>query len=158
MSVMYCPVLPAGTTRRRRTASSRSTGWRCAPLVSEPLQPGPHAASGCAARESDCTASSMQRPFTPHPRFLIINPQSLPSHRLCCCTAPCTAPAGILVDDAAEAYRIATENGGVGVRPPVTLTDAGSGQRQMLAEIKLYGDCVLRFVSGDFEVGGWVGG
>ena len=41
------------------------------------------------------------------------------------------------------------------MRPPFTLTDAGSGQRQVLAEIKLYGDCVLRFVSGDYEVGGW---
>ena len=61
------------------------------------------------------------------------------------------------MDDAAEAYRISTENGGVGVRPPVTLADAGSGQRQVLAEVKLYGDCVLRFVSGAYEVGGRVG-
>ena len=44
------------------------------------------------------------------------------------------------------------------MRPPFTLTDAGSGQRQVLAEIKLYGDCVLRFVSGDYEVGVWVRG
>lgn len=33
-----------------------------------------------------------------------------------------------MVDDAAEAYRISTAHGGVGVRPPVTLRDAASGQ------------------------------
>ncbi|KAL4451461.1 hypothetical protein ABPG75_007123 [Micractinium tetrahymenae] len=58
---------------------------------------------------------------------------------------------GILVDDAAEAFRISTENGGVGVQPPVTLKDEATGASLTFAEIKLYGDCVLRFVSGDYE-------
>ncbi|PSC69061.1 4-hydroxyphenylpyruvate dioxygenase [Micractinium conductrix] len=58
---------------------------------------------------------------------------------------------GILVDDAAEAYRISTSRGGVGVRPPVTCADAATGTSLTFSEIKLYGDCVLRFVSGDYE-------
>ncbi|EFN58665.1 hypothetical protein CHLNCDRAFT_20078 [Chlorella variabilis] len=58
---------------------------------------------------------------------------------------------GILVDDAAEAYRIATAHGGVGVAPPTTRTDAASGTSLTWSEVQLYGDCVLRFVSGDYE-------
>ncbi|KAI7838946.1 hypothetical protein COHA_007305 [Chlorella ohadii] len=58
---------------------------------------------------------------------------------------------GILVDDAAEAYHMSTANGGIGVRTPVTLTDEATGQTCTYAEVKLYGDCVLRFVSGSYE-------
>ncbi|KAL4441075.1 hypothetical protein ABPG77_010506 [Micractinium sp. CCAP 211/92] len=58
---------------------------------------------------------------------------------------------GILVDDAAEAFRISTENGAIPVRPPATLRDDVTGTSLVFAEIKLYGNCVLRFVSGDFE-------
>lgn len=36
--------------------------------------------------------------------------------------------AGILVDDATEAYRISTASGGIGVRAPVTLKDEATGQ------------------------------
>jgi 4-hydroxyphenylpyruvate dioxygenase len=59
--------------------------------------------------------------------------------------------AGIVVNDAAEAFRISTENGGVPVAAPVTRSDPASGTSLTWAEIKLYGDCVLRFVSGDFQ-------
>jgi 4-hydroxyphenylpyruvate dioxygenase len=57
-----------------------------------------------------------------------------------------------VVNDAAEAFRISTENGGVPVAAPVTRSDPASGTSLTWAEIKLYGDCVLRFVSGDFQV------
>lgn len=67
----------------------------------------------------------------------------------------CTHHVGILVDDAAEAFRISTENGAIPVRLPATLRDDVTGTSLVFAEIKLYGDCVLRFVSGDFEVGRW---
>ena len=60
------------------------------------------------------------------------------------------------MDDAAEAYRIATAHGGVGVAPPTTRTDAASGTSLTWSEVQLYGDCVLRFVSGDYEVGACV--
>jgi 4-hydroxyphenylpyruvate dioxygenase len=56
-----------------------------------------------------------------------------------------------VVNDAAEAFRISTENGGVPVAAPVTRSDPASGTSLTWAEIKLYGDCVLRFVSGDFQ-------
>lgn len=42
------------------------------------------------------------------------------------------------MDDAAEAYRIATENGGIGVRPPATLKDKATGQVRSV----LVGVCV----------------
>ena len=58
------------------------------------------------------------------------------------------------MDDAAEAIRISTENGAAPVRPPVTLRDDATGAALVFSEIKLYGDCVLRFVSGDYEVRG----
>jgi hypothetical protein len=57
------------------------------------------------------------------------------------------------VDDAAEAFRISTSRGGDPVSPPWTRTDAASGTSCTCAEIRLYGDCVLRFVSGGFQVG-----
>ena len=73
---------------------------------------------------------------------------------------------GILVDDAAEAFRIATENGATPARSPVVLTAplptpaeaaidgqpaAAASSSLCISEIKLYGDCVLRFVSGGYE-------
>lgn len=56
-------------------------------------------------------------------------------------------------------------NGGKGVRAPVTLHD-GAGGTAVVSEVGLYGDVVLRFISGDWQVscqhpwgrgrGGWV--
>jgi len=63
-------------------------------------------------------------------------------------------PKGLLVDDAADAYAQCTTNGGVGVLPPTRLADCkgGAGGGATISEVKLYGDVVLRFVSGDYEV------
>ncbi|GAB4813284.1 hypothetical protein N2152v2_000330 [Parachlorella kessleri] len=58
---------------------------------------------------------------------------------------------GVRVEDAAEAYRMATANGGIGVTEPQTLTDGASGQEMVVSEIQLFGDCLLRFVSGGFQ-------
>lgn len=65
---------------------------------------------------------------------------------------------GLLVDDAAAAYAAATAHGGVGVLPPTPLAecdegangaqDGKGGAGAVIAEVKLYGDVVLRFVSG----------
>ena len=38
------------------------------------------------------------------------------------------------------------------VQPPTTLADAASGTEQTVAEVALYGDVVMRFVSGSFQV------
>ncbi|GLC38696.1 hypothetical protein PLESTB_000591400 [Pleodorina starrii] len=57
---------------------------------------------------------------------------------------------GLLVDDARAAYEISVANGGKGVLPPLELTDAATGTTQTIAEVTLYGDVVLRYVSGSF--------
>ncbi|ETI53876.1 4-hydroxyphenylpyruvate dioxygenase [Phytophthora nicotianae P1569] len=58
---------------------------------------------------------------------------------------------GILVGDAKAAYESSVQNGGVGVLKPHTLTDKESGKTTTVSEVKLYGDVVIRWVSGDFE-------
>jgi hypothetical protein len=87
---------------------------------------------------STCTQS---RTYTPNPT------QPNP-------TQPNPTQPGILVDDAAHAYAEATANGGVGVLPPTPLADCagGAGGAAVVSEVKLYGDVVLRFVSGDYQV------
>lgn len=57
---------------------------------------------------------------------------------------------GIRVGDAAEAYTVSVANGAVGVLAPQTLTDKESGTATVVSEVKLYGDVVLRYVSGDY--------
>ena len=64
----------------------------------------------------------------------------------------------MVVADAAEAYAVSTANGAVGVQPPAALAGAAGEGGMTVAEVKLYGDVVLRFVSGDFKVGSGVGG
>ena len=46
------------------------------------------------------------------------------------------------------------EHGATAVQPPTTLADAATGTEQTVAEVALYGDVVMRFVSGSFQVGG----
>lgn len=58
---------------------------------------------------------------------------------------------GIKVADAKAAYEISVQNGGEGVLAPHTLTDKHSGKTTVLSEVKIYGDVVIRWVSGDFE-------
>ena len=55
--------------------------------------------------------------------------------------------------DAREAFEASTANWAIPVQPPTVLRDEASGTEQVVAEILLYGDCVLRFVSGSFQVG-----
>lgn len=58
---------------------------------------------------------------------------------------------GITCGDAAEAYRVGTANGAVGVLEPVTLVDRYSGKTKVISEVKLFGDVVIRWMSGDFD-------
>ncbi|DAZ96141.1 TPA: hypothetical protein N0F65_008720 [Lagenidium giganteum] len=58
---------------------------------------------------------------------------------------------GIEVGCAKQAYEVATKNGGVGVLPAKVMTDEASGKTMTISEVKMYGDCVLRFVSGNFD-------
>jgi hypothetical protein len=77
--------------------------------------------------------------------------QSCTANGSCACPLQCAA-AGLRVGDAAEAYQVATANGGEGVLEPQTMHDPASGQEAVVSEIRLFGDCVLRFVSGGFQV------
>lgn len=79
----------------------------------------------------------------------------LPPHSLSTTHHTFPLSTGLLVDDAREAYTVATANGGVGVLAPLELKDEASGSSQVISEVKLYGDVVMRFVSGSFQVGGW---
>lgn len=55
---------------------------------------------------------------------------------------------GLVVDDAREAYRLSVQHGAVGVLEPIELGKAGE---QVVSEVKLYGDVVLRYVSGSYK-------
>ena len=57
---------------------------------------------------------------------------------------------GVTVDDAATAFRISVERGAVAVTSPVELPDPASETTQCIAEVQIYGDVVLRFISGSF--------
>ncbi|CAI5708689.1 unnamed protein product [Hyaloperonospora brassicae] len=58
---------------------------------------------------------------------------------------------GIEVDDAAVAYDLSVQHGGRGVLEPHTLTDNKSGATTTVSEVELYGDVVIRWVSGDLS-------
>lgn len=57
----------------------------------------------------------------------------------------------IRVADAAEAYNVATANGALGVLPPHTVTDRYTKKTAVISEIRLFGDTVIRWLSGDYD-------
>ena len=57
---------------------------------------------------------------------------------------------GVVVDDAREAFDISVRRGAVPVLSPVEIRDEESGEDQVFSEVRLYGDVVLRYVSGSF--------
>lgn len=58
---------------------------------------------------------------------------------------------GLLVDDATDAYNVSVANGAKGVRPPTRLDDGGGGAA-VVSEVLVYGDVVLRYISGKWQV------
>lgn len=58
---------------------------------------------------------------------------------------------GIIVEDAAQAFDLSVKNGAVAVLAPHTLVDRKSGASLIISEIQLFGDSVIRWVSGDFR-------
>ena len=54
--------------------------------------------------------------------------------------------------DAEQAHAAALSHGARSVFSPVTVTDPTTGQQQTVAEVVLYGDVVLRLVSGPYQV------
>ena len=57
----------------------------------------------------------------------------------------------IRVADASEAFEISTSNGAIGVLPPQSLTDKSTGATMVISEIKMFGDVVIRWLSGSFS-------
>lgn len=58
---------------------------------------------------------------------------------------------GLRVSDAKLAYDVSVSNGAIGVQPPERMVDESTGQMSTVAEVQLYGDVVLRYVSGDYS-------
>ncbi len=58
---------------------------------------------------------------------------------------------GITVASAQEAYEQSIKNGGIGVLPPTELVDRFTGKKSLIAEIKMFGDVVIRWISGDYQ-------
>eukprot|EP00889_Picochlorum_renovo_P000040 jgi/Picre1/27070/NNA_000040.t1 len=56
---------------------------------------------------------------------------------------------GIRVDDAEKAYQLSVEHGAVPVQSPVKMTGE-DGSATVIAEVTLYGNVVLRYISGDY--------
>lgn len=59
--------------------------------------------------------------------------------------------AGLQVGDAAEAHRLSCANGAISVSEPSVLTDKETGEELTMAEVRAYGDVVLRYISGTFS-------
>jgi 4-hydroxyphenylpyruvate dioxygenase len=57
----------------------------------------------------------------------------------------------IRVDDAEEAFNVSVKNGALPVQPPTTLLDNETKTSSTVSEVVLYGDVVLRYVSGDYK-------
>lgn len=57
---------------------------------------------------------------------------------------------GILVKDAAEAYASSVSNGARGILKPQTLVDKSGRGTMVISEIAMFGDTVIRWISGDF--------
>ena len=57
----------------------------------------------------------------------------------------------MLVEDARQAHDVSVAHGARSVLAPQELADAASGTAQVVAEVALYGDVVLRYVSGTFQ-------
>lgn len=57
----------------------------------------------------------------------------------------------IRVTNATEAYAISTKNGAIGVLKPHELIDKMTGESMTISEIKMFGDVVIRWVSGSFS-------
>lgn len=58
---------------------------------------------------------------------------------------------GMSCADARVAYETCVANGGIGVCAPVELVDRHTGEVCVISEIKLVGDTVLRWISGNFS-------
>ena len=57
----------------------------------------------------------------------------------------------IRVADAEEAFHTSVKNGAIAVQPPTLLEDSTTKTSSTVSEVVLYGDVVLRYISGDYK-------
>lgn len=58
---------------------------------------------------------------------------------------------GIEVEDAEAAFDISVRHGAIPMTPPTRSLNEESGKKQIFSEVFLYGDTILRYVSGDYD-------
>ncbi|KAJ9522677.1 hypothetical protein QJQ45_019757, partial [Haematococcus lacustris] len=96
-----------------------------------------------SARESLHEPAMLQVPA----KCVELNPNRLTAGLRCCAV-------GLVVDDASAAFEASVQGGGRPALPPTALPGsaaaAGGAEQQVIAEVMLYGDVVLRYVSGAF--------
>jgi 4-hydroxyphenylpyruvate dioxygenase len=92
--------------------------------------------TGCDMTDSEC----------PHPVY-----DKAVAHKFISDHGLAVRAMGIKVGCAATAFTAATANGGVPVLAPQTLTDAKTGEVCVMAEVKMFDDVVMRFMSGNFS-------
>ena len=59
---------------------------------------------------------------------------------------------GISVEDAKKAFEVAIQNGGRPVHEPTVLQSPDGQEESVISEVEMYGDVVMRFISGTFKV------
>eukprot|EP01035_Chromulina_nebulosa_P017023 gene17023-22529_t len=57
----------------------------------------------------------------------------------------------LVVEDSTEAYNISTINGAIGKLSPTTLIDRKTNEVSVISEIQLFGDTVIRWISGNYS-------
>ncbi|KAF0708855.1 hypothetical protein As57867_006173, partial [Aphanomyces stellatus] len=82
----------------------------------------------------------------PHPGFNVDF-----AHEFCNKHGLAVRAMAISVDDAKLAYELSVKHGAVGVCPPKTLKCDKTNTTQVISSVKLYGEVVLRFLSGNYK-------
>ncbi|CAK4072865.1 unnamed protein product [Aphanomyces euteiches] len=73
------------------------------------------------------------------------------AHEFCAKHGLAVRAMAISVDDAVQAYELSVKHGAVGVSAPQTVKCDKTHTTAVISSVQLYGDVVLRFVSGDFK-------
>ncbi|CAK4066295.1 unnamed protein product [Aphanomyces euteiches] len=73
------------------------------------------------------------------------------AHEFCVKHGLAVRAMAITVDDAAVAYDVSVKNGAISVMAPMTTKDETTGETLTFSEVQLYGDVVLRYVSGNYS-------
>ena len=92
------------------------------------------------------TEELKQGSSTPHPNF-----DQTGAHNFVMKHGLAVKAVGVLVADAADAYNKSVANGAKGVLAPTIIKDKATGGSTCISEIEMFGDTVIRWISGDFS-------